>query len=83
MSDSGRNDIFRGLGRGLLFAGPVAGSVVGDDLYAETRPAGQPRSISLFDLHPTDGLSLGLPAIGFIKKDDETRVQISVLSGPF
>ncbi len=75
--------IAAGLSLTTAIAGPLVGSVLGYTLSVDTRPSSQPRSASLLDFNPADGLRLSVPAIGFTQGDNDTRLQVSVLSGTF
>lgn len=72
-----------GLSAATLMAGPVMGSIVGYTLSVDTRPSSRPRSASLLDFNPADGLRLSVPAIGFTRENKDTRLQVSLLSGTF
>ena len=67
----------------LLLVGPLTGSVAGYYFSVDTRPSNRPRSASLLDFNPADGLRLSVPAIGFTRENKDSRFQISLLSGTF
>ena len=71
------------LSAATLIAGPIVGSIIGYTLSVDTRPSNQPRSASLLDFNPADGLRLSVPAIGFTRENQDSRFQISLLSGTF
>ena len=66
-----------------VFSGLVLGPVVGYYLSLDKRPSSAPRSASLFDYNPTDGLRLSVPAMGFTRENNDSRFQVSLLSGAF
>ena len=75
--------IASGLSAATLIAGPVVGSIIGYTLSVDTRPSNQPRSASLLDFNPADGLRLSVPAMGFTSENNDSRFQVSLLSGTF
>ena len=67
----------------ILIAPTVLGSVAGYFLSIDKRPSSAPRSASLLDYNPSDGLRLSVPALGYSNNNNDQRVRVSLFSGTF
>ena len=77
------NSSIESIGGIVLITSPIIGSVAGYYLSVNTRASIRPRSASLLDFNSADGLRLSVPAMGVTQDKNDTRFQVSVLSGTF